>query len=341
MTDDTIEISTIHKAKGLERDVVIIPYCKWDTAPKASLQPVVWSKACDGDVAEIGEFPVIYGKDMQNSLFASNYYSELVMSHVDAVNLLYVAMTRASKELYMIVPTRLNTKTKSDLVNNITPLLTTAADTRFPDAEILSDVDGVYRKIHRYGTKLNVDRRELRSNAGNVVLDSYTSNTPDIKVCYPSRRFTDEGINIAQESQRLGIRLHQVFENAMTFDDLRRNISRMESSALISQSEAKDILAKVESFMSNDTISEWFSTVWDDVKCEADIVSSGEVRRPDRVMICGRRAVVVDYKFGDVVDTRYNAQVASYMRLLQKMELYDDIEGYIWYLNLGEVVKVG
>jgi hypothetical protein len=115
----------------------------------------------------------------------------------------------------------------------------------------------------------------------------------------------------------------------------------MEGSALISQSEAKDILAKVESFMSNDTISEWFSTVWDDVKCEADIVSSGEVRRPDRVMICGRRAVVVDYKFGDVVDTRYNAQVASYMRLLQKMELYDDIEGYIWYLNLGEVVKVG
>ena len=55
MTDDTIEISTVHKAKGLERDVVIIPYCKWDTAPKASLQPVIWSKAANcGDVAEIG-----------------------------------------------------------------------------------------------------------------------------------------------------------------------------------------------------------------------------------------------------------------------------------------------
>ena len=341
MTDDTIEISTIHKAKGLERDVVIIPYCKWDTAPKASLQPVVWSKACDGDVAEIGEFPVIYGKDMQNSQFAANYYSELVMSHVDAVNLLYVAMTRASKELYMIVPTRLNTKTKSDSVNNITPLLSVAADTRFPNPEIVSDVEGICRKIHKYGTKLNVGNRELLANAGNVVLDSYTSNIPEIKVRYPSRRYAEEGLDIAKESQRLGIRLHQVFEGATTFDELRRNIARLERSALISQSEAQNILSKVESFFDNKTISEWFSSKWDDVKCEAEILSSGEVRRPDRVMISGRRAVVVDYKFGDMTNNRYNAQVASYMELLKKMDLYDKIEGYIWYINLGEVVRVG
>lgn len=342
MTDDTIEISTVHKAKGLERDVVIIPYCKWDTAPKASLQPVIWSKAANcSDVAEIGELPVVYGRDMQNSAFASDYYVELVMSHVDAVNLLYVAMTRASQELYMIVPSRLNTKSKTDSVNNIVPLLTMAADRQYPDAEIVSGVDGVYRKIHKCGTKLNVSRGEAQTKMGNIILDSYTSNTPEVKVRYRSQRFAKEGVAMTRELQSLGIRLHSVFEGATTFEELCRNISRMENDALISHDEALSIKTKVESFMDNDTIKEWFSANWDDVKCESEILSLDEVRRPDRVMIRGRRAVVVDYKFGNSVDSGYNTQVSDYMKLLQKMELYDDIEGYVWYLNLGEVVKIG
>jgi hypothetical protein len=92
--------------------------------------------------------------------------------------------------------------------------------------------------------------------------------------------------------------------------------------------------------MTNDVVCEWFSDGWDDVKCEAEIVALGEVRRPDRVMISGRRAVVVDYKFGDKTNARYLEQVKGYMDLLHKMVLYDEIEGYVWYVNLGEINKV-
>ena len=341
MTDDTIEISTIHKAKGLERDVVIIPYCKWDTAPRAALQSVVWSKATAGDAAEIGEFPVVYGKDMQNSAFTPDYYTELVMSHVDAVNLLYVAVTRASKELYVIVPTKLNTKSKSsDSINDIVPLLTVAANTYFPDAEICSDVDGVHRKIHRHGTKLNIMKREAKRGADSVVLDDYTSHLPDVKIHYPSRRFADEGISFGSASQRLGIRLHRVFEGAVTFDDLERNITRMENDALISTAEARELRDNISRFMANEVVCEWFTKAWDDVKCEAQIFATDEIRRPDRVMISGRRAVVVDYKFGDKTFSRYLGQVEQYMKLLNEMNLYDEIEGYVWYINLGEIDKV-
>lgn len=341
MTDDTIEISTIHKAKGLERDVVIIPYCKWDTAPRAALQSVVWSKATAGDAAEIGEFPVVYGKDMQNSAFTPDYYTELVMSHVDAVNLLYVAVTRASKELYVIVPTKLNTKSKtSDSINDIVPLLTVAANTYFPEAEICSDVDGVHRKIHRHGTKLNIKEREVKRGADSVVLDDYTSHLPDVKIHYPSRRFADEGISFGSASQRLGIRLHRVFEGAVTFDDLERNITRMENDALISTAEARELRDNISRFMTNEVVCEWFTKAWDDVKCEAQIFATDEIRRPDRVMISGRRAVVVDYKFGDKTFSRYLGQVEQYMKLLNEMNLYDEIEGYVWYINLGEIDKV-
>ncbi len=343
MTDDTIEISTIHKAKGLERDVVIIPYCKWDTSPKASLQPVVWSEANSesGDVSSIGEFPVVYGKEMQNSAFTSDYYSELVMSHVDAVNLLYVAMTRASKELYMIVPTALNTKSKSsESINTIVPLLTIAANTRFPDSEQYSNADGVYRRVHKYGKKLDLRGRNRISAKGGLVLDSYTSNIPEIKVRYSSLRYRDEGINLGNAMQRQGVRLHRIFEGATTYDELIRNIVRMENDALLSRDEAQDIRLKIHRCIDNSVVREWFFERWDDVRCEAEIVSKVELRRPDRVMIRDGRAVVVDYKFGEHKSNRYNRQVAQYMDLLRQMELYDKIEGYVWYISLGEVVRV-
>ena len=57
-------------------------------------------------------------------------------------------------------------------------------------------------------------------------------------------------------------------------------------------------------------------------------------------MIKGRRAIVVDYKFGEKADNRYKRQVKRYIELLRDMSLYDTIEGYVWYISLGEVVKV-
>ena len=342
MNDNTIEISTIHKAKGLERDVVIIPYCKWDTAPKASLQPIIWSQASGDDVASIGEFPVTYGSAMQNSLFTSDYYNELVMSHVDGINLLYVAMTRASKELYMVVPTRLNTKSKSsDAINNIVPLLAKAIRSIVPNGEIINGTDGVEREIYRYGTKPGgASVASKRKEQGTITLSTYTSHTPEVKVRYPNHKLAEEGIGFGSDACRLGQHLHKVFECAKSIDEVNLKIEQMASQSLIASEEASRLKSAIEQAMQNEIVREWFTLDWDDIKSEAEIIMGKSTRRPDRVMIKQGRAVVVDYKFGDIKDPKHNKQVAEYMEILKQMELYDKIEGYIWYITLDEVVKV-
>ena len=56
-------------------------------------------------------------------------------------------------------------------------------------------------------------------------------------------------------------------------------------------------------------------------------------------MIKGSKAVVVDYKFGEEEQEKYASQLREYMSLLSKIG-YATIEGYVWYVRLGKVVKI-
>lgn len=109
----------------------------------------------------------------------------------------------------------------------------------------------------------------------------------------------------------------------------------------LSDEQARELEQTIRREFSRDQVREWFGE-WDEVRCENDILATHQAgtRRPDRVMIQGERAVVVDYKFGEEQVASYRRQVASYMNLLREMG-YRRVEGYVWYLTLGEIVSVG
>lgn len=344
MTDDTIEITTIHKAKGLERAVVIIPYCKWNMTPTASLRPIVWAKASSnsGTAADIGDFPVVYGSAMENSAFSEEYYNELVMSHIDGLNLLYVAVTRAANELYMYIPKNLNTNYKgSDNISDTTPLIIDAVSKLCDVTKEYSADGNVTCARYSYGSKIEHYTPEQKSsNVKSIILNDYPTTTPDVVIRYPSSRYSEEGLIPGTEACQNGILLHRMFESAITEADLHRTIQRMESECLLSTKDVERLKRNVAKAMQDELVNEWFSDVWDDVHTETGILTEKISRRPDRVMITKDRAVVVDYKFGYKIKDSHKEQVEEYMTLLDDMHLYNKIEGYVWYINLGRVERV-
>lgn len=344
MADDTMEIMTIHKAKGLERDVVIIPDGSWNIHPSASKMPVVWAQAdakC-GPVSEIGAFPVLFSSDMAKSSFSEKYYSESVMNHVDALNLIYVAITRASKELYIYVPYGLNAKSRSETNHNISTtgrLVLDAVARVCPDPEIIMEEGRKIMEFYRYGAPISSVAHEDFHDKREALLESYISTKPSVQVRFPAQRHIDEGTSY-NESMSMGILLHSIFEKARNVEDLRSAIEGLLLGCRIDESEAQSLELKVEEMLANPAVQEWFGDNWDDVKCEASILSHAKSRRPDRVMIRGDKVVVVDYKFGDNRMKSHQLQVAEYVELLESMNRYSNIEGYVWYVALGEVVRV-
>ncbi len=355
MSDDTIEISTIHKAKGLERAVVIVPQTNWSLTPMALKLPIVWSKARgerNNDLLELGKFPITYGKSMAESAFSEEYYKELAMSHIDGVNLLYVAQTRAAKELYMYVPhTLTDSKSKKPVelgepsasLSDISSLVICAAK-KFcgePTKEYSSDVLAMVKYSHgKPIERYNPEAEKKKDSIETALLEDYTTHTPKVSVRYFGSRYIEEGLTPGSEACRNGILLHRIFESAITTDDLHRAIERLAKDSLIEQRDVERLRHNIVQALKDKRVEEWFSNTWDDVRTETDIVSNANDRRPDRVMIAGNRAVVVDYKFGFKRDISYNNQVKEYVALLKDMKRYDTIEGYVWYINLGHIEDV-
>ena len=102
-------------------------------------------------------------------------------------------------------------------------------------------------------------------------------------------------------------------------------------------------MASIEVDMALENLSgnrHWFDGTYR-VLNEASIVDgSGEIRRPNRVLIApdGSRVIVIDYKFGQS-HSSYLAQVRDYVSLLRHMG-YPAVEGWLWYVTEDEVVKV-
>ena len=335
-SESTIEIMTIHKAKGLEKPVIIIPYCNWSTEPLPG--GTVWAAAAaDEQIAEIGSFPMRYG-GMGHSFFSEGYYREKIYSHVDNINLLYVALTRAGEELYAAIPQSSRTSK-----NHIGELVLGALSAG--DRYVRTDLNDGYVR-YEYGSQATAAPSRKKQQATACKLTNYPASDVSLHLRLPSQRYFEDEASEAELSPRdLGILMHRAFEQAATRSDIFDSVERMRTDGVLNGDDAHQLQEMITQALSDSVIGEWFSDSWDEVRTEADIVMPHNgsehqtTRRPDRVMIRGERAVVVDYKFGTKAAAAYRRQIGDYMRLLREMG-YANTEGYIWYVRLGNVEKV-
>ncbi|MGC9344696.1 MAG: UvrD-helicase domain-containing protein, partial [Bacteroidales bacterium] len=101
-SQDALRVMTIHKAKGLEFKVVLVPYCDWELYPKTTgfRNITLWPETARSGYNEFSHLPVSYTSKMEQSIFWREYYEEMFRTFVDNLNLLYVAFTRAELELH-------------------------------------------------------------------------------------------------------------------------------------------------------------------------------------------------------------------------------------------------
>ena len=95
---------TIHKAKGLSLDAVVIPFADEAFGTSSLLAPTMWCEA-RGTLAPLGLVPLrAYAAKLTGTQFEEDYLKERSAQCVDAMNIMYVAMTRARSRLLVYMP---------------------------------------------------------------------------------------------------------------------------------------------------------------------------------------------------------------------------------------------
>lgn len=114
---DAVRVLTIHRAKGLQYPVVIIPDADFKLR---NTKKFLWAEMHDDFIGNVSVFPLPVQTDLEHTEYGHLYKKEMADSLLDMVNLLYVATTRPEERLYLISE---RPSHEPEKLNSITALL--------------------------------------------------------------------------------------------------------------------------------------------------------------------------------------------------------------------------
>ena len=131
--------------------------------------------------------------------------------------------------------------------------------------------------------------------------------------------------------------MHEVFEGINTSSDIQMAVRKLVIEGKLPQNQSDDIEKKVNALISTPQVSDWFSPNAVVMKEAGILLTSGNTRRPDRVIFKDGKTTIIDFKFGSE-NEKYIEQVNLYRGLLSDMG-YKNIEAYIWYVDKNKIVS--
>lgn len=352
-----IRILTIHKSKGLEFDHVIIPYCDWTLEPSDDV--ILW---CHTDIEPFAKLPIIpidYAKNkMQETYFEPHYNEEHLQNMVDNMNILYVAFTRACKNLFVFA--KRTDKSRKIIRSKLIEDSILSIHQHLENSILEGDLNNVKDTISLTYGNLYIPEGKKKKLSNNVFLQPINTHTVQIQSfdnnvefiqSNQSKEFVQQDDNQQTNNDnqqnyiQLGNILHQLFSKIKTTDDINPVLKQLELNGVLydEQITQQRLLKLLQQRLQQPKVAEWFSNKWR-VFNECNIIQINPVDgklityRPDRVMANDEQVIVVDFKFGKP-KPQYHDQIKRYTNLLTNMG-YHNVKGYLWFVYSNIIEEV-
>lgn len=301
---DAVQIMTIHKSKGLEFPVVIFPFADLDIYRE--LEPKVWFPFDKQDYAGFSHTLLNYNKDFENYGQAgleqyNQHQSEL---ELDSINLLYVALTRAAEQLFIVSKKELSAKGEAN------PKKYSGLFINY--LKHIGQWNDLKLRYH-FGDQKPSDTREqpLQKTRYQQRFISTSKASLNIKVVTKSGLLWDSK---QQEAIEKGNLIHDMLSHIKTADDIDIVIQNFILSSTISPTQAIRLQSLIRRIVDHELLKPYFSTDYT-IYNERDIISQdGMILRPDRLAINNFETIIIDYKTGAEVNKH-----------AQQLQLYEDV----------------
>jgi ATP-dependent exoDNAse (exonuclease V) beta subunit len=327
---DSIRLLTVHKSKGLEFKAVLIPFLNWKTTWGGNQSPTLW---CRSETEPFKRFPLLPVKaksELTKTIFKNDYFQEQANTFTDTMNLIYVAFTRAESVLLI------NTINSEKVGKNVNSLLKESLQemgSNDPFTTSWNEDETVFD----FGRLVPVQQKEKKSNLTLIKKYEFNNFENRIKLRMSGDDFLFPGEH-SKSVKNTGKIIHEILSEIETGKDVEQACEKAFLKGRINENELGQIQKELTESIQKQEVKHWFDGSWKIIN-ERNILTPEQILRPDRIMVSGKKAIVVDYKTGEQKLQKYNTQVKRYAKTLKETG-FDKVEGFLWYVALNEVEKV-
>ncbi|QNL51127.1 UvrD-helicase domain-containing protein [Olivibacter sp. SDN3] len=343
-----VEILTIHKSKGLAFDVVMIPFCSWNL--DSSHLRDFWVSTTNTRYEILQSVPVKYNANKigKSSLFRA-YYEEMLFNYLDALNMLYVATTRTIRELYISIPDETTSTTLiADLLLNVLKQyghelhITYKDSISFPEEtpSFTPKTSGTIAKTIKESLKFWQSENDWYWSLNQYPISEHLNKALDSKKIRADLLLLGEQDNHI----RLGLILHEILSKAERQAEIETLLIKMQTEGLIKREEIPLLKKQASLIFENTALRKLLEKNYPSLNEQSIIDITGNVFRPDKVLIGPAETVLLDFKFtgkknNQIVHKEHIKQVQTYTQLLQEMG-YPNVRGYLFYAFFNTLVSV-
>ena len=293
-SNHAVKVLTLHKSKGLQFPVVIIPFADWSDRGVDAL----WMDVPQSIPLERAKVRPRSADDDPN--LRSAYDQGVQQGRFDNLNLLYVGMTRPKDRLYIFTtPSEANRRGSN----------TVAANFDFLRPEVDPET-GVFT----YGELPEPTKKGI----GEKPTPSTWYSRDWVDVARISRTAPQDWEERQENPRYWGNLVHRLLEEIQVPEETASVIQHWMEEGRITSSEAQKAQVILQKLFSMDEVVELYRPDVE-VLSERDLIlPEGRVLRPDRMVRTQKGWVIMDFKTGEVVDKNVK-QVDEYAEILEEI----------------------
>ncbi|MBZ9627029.1 UvrD-helicase domain-containing protein [Psychroflexus sp. CAK57W] len=323
--ENAVQIMTVHKSKGLQFPVVIFPYAKQqiDDAKRSHL----WVS-----LPEKYKLPVALitypSKDIDHPLYSEHYLDLINNLEMENINILYVALTRAAKELFIISEDDRG-KTGAVKPNTFSGLFMGYLESS-QNISIEPNID--YHWGESEIPEQNIIKDEALKNK-DLIFHSPSSDL-DLNLVTTASKLWSEELEEALEEGNL---IHSLLSKVNYKKDVESSMIHHIDDGFIEQENQDFYQSLLTSIVTHEGLSDFFTEAYQ-VWTEKDIYYQNKLLRPDRVNVKGSDVILIDYKTG-AASNQHISQINEYADALSSLQ-YNVKKKLLVYITNSIEVKI-
>ncbi|KAB1156051.1 UvrD-helicase domain-containing protein [Flavobacterium luteum] len=323
---NAVRIMTIHKSKGLEFPVVIIPFAENDYTkdPKQKLWINTKNEADFGfEKVLIDNSRAVEGFGVE----ALEVYNQKKQEELlDNINVLYVALTRAEEQLYVI--SSMNLSRNGEVPKNNMCAF-------FINYLINKNQFKENKLEYEFGNPIRLSKNEQHVETSKTIpLVAEVLNAKNIKIA--QREALMWGTH-QQDAIEYGNIIHEILALVKTKFDIDLAIKKSIENGNITVNQNELVFKTIQDIVHHSELFDCFSEGNIVMNEQTIIQKEGPTIKPDRIVLNKDNEVfLIDYKTGKH-DTKYQLQLNNYQNAIEKMG-YKVIKKALVYI--GEQIEV-